>query len=268
MGMGTVSALPNGRSPQRMLLQTPPSSPPPSSDGGSNHLGPILAGVFAVLALIILVAIAVYYVLQYERKVESKRKEKRSAAVQRSAGSKAARKTLNIPSGRSINVTHLGEEFSYAQLQMATGQFDLSNMIMAGHTGDLYKGVLNGNAHVVVKRIDVGRFRKDTYVSELEFLGRVSNARLVPLLGYCLEREDEKLLVYKYMPNGDLAYALHRKDSPSRPEDVLQSLDWITRLKIAIGAAEGLVYLHHDCSPPLVHRCGSFLSSHPTDSVD
>ncbi|CAM6096734.1 unnamed protein product [Calypogeia fissa] len=125
--------------------------------------------------------------------------------------------------------------------------------ILAGHTGDFYKGVLNG-CHVVVKRIDVGRFRKDVYMSELEFLGRVLHPRLVPLLGYCLEREDEKLLLYKYMPNGDLVYALHRKESPSRPEEVLQSLDWITCLKIAIGVTEGLVYLHHECSPPLVHR--------------
>ncbi|CAM6126431.1 unnamed protein product [Calypogeia fissa] len=252
--MGTVASFPN-RSPQRMLLQITPPGPINSSsgDGNSNHLAAILAGVFAVVALIVLVAIAVFYILQYERKAETKRKERRAAEVQRSAGSKAARKALNIPSGRSINVTRLGEEFSYAQLQMATGGFDLSNMIMAGHTGDLYKGVLNGS-HVVVKRIDVGRFRKDVYMSELEFLGRVSHPRLVPLLGYCLEREDEKLLVYKYMPNGDLAYALHRKESPSRPEEVLQSLDWITRLKIAIGVAEGLVYLHHECSPPLVHR--------------
>ncbi|KAA8538267.1 hypothetical protein F0562_027910 [Nyssa sinensis] len=80
----------------------------------------------------------------------------------------------------------------------------------------------------------------------------VSHVRLVPLLGHCLENENEKFLVYKYMPNGDLSSSLYRKTNSEN--DSLQSLDWITRLKIATGAAECLSYLHHECTPPLVHR--------------
>ncbi|WJZ97009.1 hypothetical protein VitviT2T_015644 [Vitis vinifera] len=80
----------------------------------------------------------------------------------------------------------------------------------------------------------------------------VSHMRLVPLLGHCLEHDSEKLLVYKYMPNGDLSNSLYRVTNLE--DDNLQSLDWITRLKIAIEAVEGLSYLHHECSPPLVHR--------------
>ncbi|KAL0334731.1 UNVERIFIED_CONTAM: putative LRR receptor-like serine/threonine-protein kinase [Sesamum radiatum] len=53
------------------------------------------------------------------------------------------------------------------------------------------------------------------------------------------------------MPNGDLSSSLFKK---TNSDDSLQSLDWITRLKIAIGAAESLTYLHHECTPPLVHR--------------
>ncbi|KAJ1388414.1 Serine-threonine/tyrosine-protein kinase, catalytic domain [Sesbania bispinosa] len=91
---------------------------------------------------------------------------------------------------------------------------------------------------------------RESYVVELELLSKVSHERLVPILGHCLENEREKCIVYKYMPNGDLATSLHRV---SGSDGKLQSLDWITRLKIAIGAAEGLAYLH-ECSPPLVHR--------------
>ena len=89
-------------------------------------------------------------------------------------------------------------------------------------------------------------------MTELDLFSKVSHARLVPLLGQCLEHETDKLLVYKYMVCGDLGSSLHRVTDLE--DDSLQSLDWITRLKIAIGAAEGLSYLHHECNPPLVHR--------------
>ncbi|XP_016186996.1 probable LRR receptor-like serine/threonine-protein kinase At2g16250 [Arachis ipaensis] len=55
------------------------------------------------------------------------------------------------------------------------------------------------------------------------------------------------------MPNGDLSNCLHYKKTVSE-DDKLKSLDWITRLKIATGAAEALAYLHHECNPPIVHR--------------
>jgi serine/threonine protein kinase len=163
-------------------------------------------------------------------------------------GSARATAPASVPTGR------MGEVFSYAQLQQATKNFSLGNLISNGHSGDLYKGLLDGGAMVAVKRIDLTKVRMETYLQELEVLGRASHTRLVLLLGHCLERDDEKFLVYKYTPNGDLASALHKKGSPGPCEDVLQSLDWITRLKIAIGVAEALSYLHSECSPPIVHR--------------
>lgn len=93
---------------------------------------------------------------------------------------------------------------------------------------------------------------KDSYLPELDFLSNVSHPRFVPLLGYCLESESERFLIYKYMLNGDLSSSLYR--TKSSDGDGLQSLDWITRLKIATGVAEALSYLHHECAPPLVHR--------------
>ncbi|KAL7156644.1 hypothetical protein ABFS83_02G022700 [Erythranthe nasuta] len=95
--------------------------------------------------------------------------------------------------------------------------------------------------------------KRKSYMSESNFLTKVvSHPRIVPLLGHCLENTNEKFLVYKHMPNGDLSSSLFKK---TRSDDsTLPSLDWITRLKIAIGAAEGLAYLHHECIPPHVHR--------------
>ncbi|KAH0467268.1 hypothetical protein IEQ34_004506 [Dendrobium chrysotoxum] len=89
---------------------------------------------------------------------------------------------------------------------------------------------------------------------ELDFFARFSHERLVPFVGHCMENENERFLIYKQMPHRDLANALYRK--ATQQNKGLQSLDWITRLKIATGAAEALYYLHHECEPPLVHSCG------------
>eukprot|EP01018_Ginkgo_biloba_P001219 Gb_00315 [translate_table: standard] len=222
--------------------------PPPLQFGGqassqkNTHLGAILGGVFGGLGLVLFVIVLVFFVLKHERRVDQKEREINTSV--RGGGHSSI--------GISVNLSSLGESFSYEQLLQATGEFSPSNLIKNGHSGDLYQGLLEGSIPIVVKRIDLGSFRRDAYLAELDIFGKASHTRLVPLLGHCLEREDEKLLVYKYMPNRDLSYALFKKGTS--PEDTLQSLDWITRLKIAIGAAEGLSFLHHECTPPLVHR--------------
>lgn len=153
--------------------------------------------------------------------------------------------------GLSINFSILGEKFTYQQLLDATSNFSDLNLIKKGHSGDLYRGLLEGGISVVVKRVNLNSVKRDSHFVELEFFSKVSHPRLVPLLGHCLDEENEKYLVYKYMPNADLSNSLFRKVNT---DDSLQSLDWITRLKIAIGAAEALCYLHHECTPPFVHR--------------
>ncbi|PHT70363.1 hypothetical protein T459_25467 [Capsicum annuum] len=156
------------------------------------------------------------------------------------------------PPGASLKFSSLGVAFSYLQILQTTGDFSDANLIKHGHSGDIFHGILEDGIHVVVKRIDSSTVKRKAYKLELDFFSKVSHSRLVPLLGHCLESENEKFLVYKYMPNGDLASSLFRKKNTD--DDSLQSLDWITRLKIAVGAAEGLSYLHHECNPPLVHR--------------
>jgi hypothetical protein len=214
----------------------------------SRHLVPILAGVLGGVGLIFLIASLVFCVHFICGRAKHRGSGRTTSVGSVRGGSARATAPASVPTGR------MGEVFSYAQLQQATKNFSLGNLISNGHSGDLYKGLLDGGAMVAVKRIDLTKVRMETYLQELEVLGRASHTRLVLLLGHCLERDDEKFLVYKYTPNGDLASALHKKGSPGPCEDVLQSLDWITRLKIAIGVAEALSYLHSECSPPIVHR--------------
>ncbi|EOY01409.1 Phytosulfokin receptor 1 [Theobroma cacao] len=83
--------------------------------------------------------------------------------------------------------------------------------------------------------------------AEVEALSRAQHPNLVHLQGYCMHKGD-RLLIYSYMENGSLDYWLHEKvDGPS-------SLDWETRLQIALGAARGLAYLHQSCEPHILHR--------------
>lgn len=163
----------------------------------------------------------------------------------------------------SLKSSGLGEAFSYEQILHATRNFDESNLIKHGHSGDIFYGTFEDGKLVVIKRFNLQFIRKEMYSSELEFFSKVTHSRFIPLLGHCLDHENEKILVYKYMSNGDLSNSLYKANDLE--SDCLQSLDWITRLKIAIGVAEGLSYLHHQCDPPLVHRyyyytCISFAS--------
>ncbi|KAJ0254431.1 LRR receptor-like serine/threonine-protein kinase [Hirschfeldia incana] len=153
---------------------------------------------------------------------------------------------------QTFDLSRLGNAFTYDHLLQATGDFNDANLMKRGHSGSLFRGFLDNGTPIVIKKIDMKESKNEGYIAELELLSKAGHQRLVPCLGHCLESEGQKLLVYKYMRNGDLASALFRKSD--NEGDGLKSLDWITRLKIALGAAEGLAYLHHECSPPLVHR--------------
>ncbi|XWS40045.1 hypothetical protein CRYUN_Cryun18bG0106900 [Craigia yunnanensis] len=218
-------------------------SPSPES-GKSNRKIIILAAVLGGAGLILLLMFLLLLVL-----CVCKRRTTNHRGI--GVGPVPAGETPPSP-GVAINFSSLGDLFTYQQLFQATGDFSDANLIKNGHSGDLFRGILEGGLPVVIKRIVLQSIKKEAYLLELNFFSKVSHTRVVPLLGHCLEKENEKFLVYKYMLNGDLSSSLYKKNNLE--DDSLQSLDWITRLKIAIGAAEGLSYLHHECTPPLVHR--------------
>lgn len=226
-----------------------PKSPPllKSESGSKNRLIFILVGVFGGFGFIVLLVLVLVVFLKRRNK---------------GAGNQSGTANVGpVPEGAGpslrkdpIYLSGLGESFTYEQILQFTSNFSETNLIKHGHSGDLFKGFLEGGIPVVIKKVDLSSCNNESYIMELDFFRKVSHTRLVPLLGYCLENEKEKFLVYKYMPNGDLGNSLHRVASLGN--DGLQSMDWITRLKIAIGAAEFLAYLHYECCPPLVHRYG------------
>ncbi|XP_057975697.1 probable LRR receptor-like serine/threonine-protein kinase At2g16250 isoform X1 [Malania oleifera] len=223
-----------------------PDRPPPESPQKSSKRWVfILVGVFGGLGFLMLLVLVLILLLRIHNGDNA---TQRGTANVRPDPEEDAMP----PAKASIDLLGVGERFTYEQMLHSTGNFSDANLIKHGHSGDLFRGNLEDGIPVVIKRVDLHFFKKDSCMLELDLFSKVSHTRLVPLLGHCLEHETQKFLVYKYMPNRDLSNSLHRPTSLE--DDGLQSLDWITRLKIAIGAAESLSYLHHECTPPLVHR--------------
>ncbi|KAH0899193.1 hypothetical protein HID58_048761 [Brassica napus] len=114
--------------------------------------------------------------------------------------------------------------------------------------GIVYKGAMPNGDQVAVKRLAAmsrGSSHDHGFNAEIQTLGRIRHRHIVRLLGFCSNHETN-LLVYEYMPNGSLGEVLHGKKGGH--------LHWDTRYKIALEASKGLCYLHHDCSPLIVHR--------------
>ncbi|CAN6297621.1 unnamed protein product [Urochloa humidicola] len=122
------------------------------------------------------------------------------------------------------------------------------NIIGKGSAGIVYKGAMPNGELVAVKRLPAmvrGSSHDHGFSAEIQTLGRIRHRHIVRLLGFCSNNETN-LLVYEYMPNGSLGEMLHGKKGGH--------LHWDTRYNIAIEAAKGLCYLHHDCSPLILHR--------------
>ncbi|KAF8404788.1 hypothetical protein HHK36_009677 [Tetracentron sinense] len=122
------------------------------------------------------------------------------------------------------------------------------NIIGKGGAGIVYKGVMPNGDQVAVKRLPSmsrGSSHDHGFNAEIQTLGRIRHRHIVRLLGFCSNHETN-LLVYEYMPNGSLGEVLHGKKGGH--------LLWDTRYKIAVESAKGLCYLHHDCSPLILHR--------------
>ncbi|KAJ0547733.1 putative protein kinase RLK-Pelle-LRR-Xa family [Helianthus annuus] len=134
-----------------------------------------------------------------------------------------------------------------SDLMKATNSFSKDHIIGSGRTGCLYKAVLEDGSSLMIKRLQDTQHSEKEFASEMATLGKVKHRNLVPLLGFCVTKT-ERFLVYKYMANGTLHDKLHTIT------DDVKRLDWPSRLKIGIGAAKGLAWLHHNCNPRVLHR--------------
>ncbi|XP_057465953.1 PTI1-like tyrosine-protein kinase At3g15890 isoform X1 [Actinidia eriantha] len=138
--------------------------------------------------------------------------------------------------------------FSLKELHSATNNFNYDNKLGEGGFGSVYWGQLWDGSQIAVKRLKVWSNKADMeFAVEVEILARVRHKNLLSLRGYCAEGQ-ERLIVYDYMPNLSLLSHLHGQHSAEC------HLDWNRRMNIAIGSAEGIVYLHHRATPHIIHR--------------
>ncbi|XP_004251608.1 proline-rich receptor-like protein kinase PERK1 [Solanum lycopersicum] len=136
--------------------------------------------------------------------------------------------------------------FTYEELVRATDGFSDANLLGQGGFGYVHKGILPNGKEVAVKQLKAGSGQGEReFQAEVEIISRVHHKHLVSLVGYCITGA-QRLLVYEFVPNNTLEFHLHGKGRPP--------LDWPIRLKIALGSAKGLAYLHEDCQPKIIHR--------------
>nr|XP_023895140.1 probable leucine-rich repeat receptor-like protein kinase At5g49770 [Quercus suber] len=152
------------------------------------------------------------------------------------------------PNGGSGGIPQLkgARCFSFEELKKYTNNFSEENSIGSGGYGKVYWGTLPTGQPIAIKRAQKESLQGGhEFKTEIELLSRVHHKNLVGLVGFCFD-QGEQMLVYEYVPNGTL------KDSLSGKSGI--KLDWIRRLKVALGAARGLAYLHELVNPPIIHR--------------
>ncbi|XP_047947151.1 receptor-like protein kinase HSL1 isoform X2 [Salvia hispanica] len=128
------------------------------------------------------------------------------------------------------------------------------NQIGSGGSGKVFRvPISRSGEYVAVKRIwDNVKLDEKQFLAEIRILGTIRHSNIVKLL-CCISSETSKLLVYEYMENHSLDTWLHSRNRLHNISGHVV-LDWPKRLQIAIGAAHGLTYMHHHCSPPIIHR--------------
>ncbi|KAH9623287.1 hypothetical protein KSS87_021071 [Heliosperma pusillum] len=146
-----------------------------------------------------------------------------------------------------FNIGHL-KRFSFRELQVATSSFNPKNILGQGGFGVVYKGCLPNKTMIAVKRLrDPDITGEVQFQTEVEMIGLALHRNLLRLYGFCMT-PNERLLVYPYMPNGSVADRL-RDPCHGKP-----TLDWSKRMHIALGAGRGLLYLHEQSNPKIIHR--------------
>ncbi|WJX27574.1 non-specific serine/threonine protein kinase [Trifolium repens] len=135
--------------------------------------------------------------------------------------------------------------FTLKDLKKATENFNKNRVLGKGGQGTVYKGMLVDGKIVAVKKFKV-EGKVEEFINEFVVLSQINNRNVVKLLGCCLETEIP-LLVYEFIPNGNLFEYLHDQN-----EDI--PMTWDMRLRIATEIAGALFYLHSIASQPIYHR--------------
>ncbi|XP_021902685.1 LRR receptor-like serine/threonine-protein kinase FEI 2 [Carica papaya] len=202
----------------------------------SHYIKGVLIGAMSTLGLAIFVLFAFLWVWLLSKK---ERGARRYTEVKKQVERETSTKLITF---------HGDLPYPSCEIIEKLEALNEEDVVGSGGFGTVYRMVMNDCGTFAVKRIDRSREGSDqVFERELEILGSIKHINLVNLRGYC-RLPTSKLLIYDYMAMGSLDDFLHDHVQEQR------TLNWSARLKIALGSARGLAYLHHDCSPKIVHR--------------
>ncbi|KAL3376997.1 hypothetical protein AABB24_003427, partial [Solanum stoloniferum] len=141
-----------------------------------------------------------------------------------------------------------GGVYTFRQIKDATQNFNVVNKLGEGGFGPVFKGVLPDGTTIAVKQLS-GKSKQGIreFVNEIGTISALQHPNLVKLMGCCAE-DNELILIYEYMENNSLDHALFG------PEEIKSRLNWSTRVKIILGIAKGLTYLHEESKLKIIHR--------------
>ncbi|CAN1292966.1 Pto-interacting protein 1 [Linum perenne] len=137
-------------------------------------------------------------------------------------------------------------ELPLDELKEVTENFGTNSLIGEGSYGRVYYGTLKTGQAAAIKKLDSSKQPDDEFLAQVSMVSRLKHEYFVQLLGYCVEG-GSRVLAYEFASNGSLHDILHG----AQPGPVLT---WAQRVKIAVGAAKGLEYLHEKADPHIIHR--------------
>ncbi|KAL8044558.1 hypothetical protein ABFX02_08G053000 [Erythranthe guttata] len=172
-------------------------------------------------------------------------------------GSSYSRTTNRTINGSPLADLNLGLKVPFSEILYATKNFNAKLIIGEGGFGKVYKAKLRNGRKVAVKRSEQGHGQGlPEFQTEIMILSKIKHQHLVSLIGYCDERE-EMILVYEFMEKGTLRdhlYTTEGEESSVGSSTSRSELPWDLRLKICIGAAKGIHYLHTGSNGAIIHR--------------
>uniref|UniRef100_A0A5B6ZUS8 Protein kinase domain-containing protein n=1 Tax=Davidia involucrata TaxID=16924 RepID=A0A5B6ZUS8_DAVIN len=257
---------------------SPPSAHTPSSNSENGNkkwltAGPII-GIILGSLLVVLFALLVFCLRKGKRKESAARTSGSIAVItdkvnteiqEHRVKSMATVADLKPPPAEKLVVERMqgkngsikrvkspitAATYSVASLQVATNSFSQENLIGEGSLGRVYRAEFPNGKKMAIKKIDNAALslqEEDNFLEAVSNMSRLRHSNIITLVGFCAEH-GQRLLVYDYIGNGSLHDMLHFAD------DMGKTLTWNARLRVALGTARALEYLHEVCLPSVVHR--------------
>ncbi|KAI9185555.1 hypothetical protein LWI28_008358 [Acer negundo] len=163
---------------------------------------------------------------------------------------KANFETKVTKTGDIFTIWNFDGRIAYEDIVAATENFDIKYCIGTGRYGSVYKAMLPTRKLIALKKLHQSEIEDPIFIKSFEneahILSKIRHRNIVKLYGFCMHKRC-MFLIYEFIEKGSLFCVLNNYDEAT-------GLDWIKRLKIIQGVAHALSYLHHDCTPSVVHR--------------